>query len=507
MRYKKNQKNILLMVVLIFGVVSFLGAANAMQFNPGKDTTVDCDVTVKYVAGWRVSDRDSNLLYDPTNPDPSSNGINADDGNENFDQWAMINNKMTLMADIDIQHKNVGLFVRPKAFYDYVYMSDNDNDSPTTNNAFVGNKIDEADEWDDEMESVAGANVEILDLYAYANFELADRFAEIRIGRQVVSWGTSLLVSGGVSSAQSHADVVAATETGIEVKEIYLPSEILSFSWELADGFNFATYYQWMWHKNILWEAGHFFSTLDILDDIEAPFLAAPNFPFLRRSDDDNPRRGGQYGVAFTYTPTVGMLNATEFGLYYINYHDKSPTAISDPANGTIHLAYTEDIQLYGASFDTAVGDANIAGEFTYRDDLLIDGVDGNYYQAQVSWIYKVAFKPFADSIATLGEVACGQTMGLPEDVFAWRFVTRLAFDYYQILRDLDMTVTLAYADQPTGTDSPLGDEGVASGSIKFDFIYKQVYKAGIAYEDRFNDKRNSIADRDTLSMYLSYTF
>ena len=487
------------MVILIFGLVSFLGAANAMQFNPNRDTTVDCDVTVKYSAGWRVSDQDRDFLAD----------VNADDGNRNFDQWAMYNNKMTLMADIDVQHKNVGLFVRPKAFYDHVYMSDNDNDRAISNNALAGGKIDEADEWADEVESVAGANVEILDLYAYAEFELADRFAEIRVGRQVVSWGTSLTVSGGVSSAQSHADLTAATETGVELKEIYLPSEIVSFSWEVADGLNFATYYQWMWHKNRLWEGGHFFATTDWLDDIEAPYLAevAPNvvIPVLGRIDDCNPRRGGQYGVAFTYTPTVGLLNATEFGLYYINYHDKSPQV--EIGAGTVNLAYTEDIQLYGASFDTAFGDANIAGEFTYRDDLLIDGVDGNYYQAQVSWMYAFALKPFTDRFLTMGEIACGQTIGLPEDVFAWRYTVRVALDYYQILRDLDLTVTFNYADQPVGTDSPLGDEGVASGSIKLDFIYKQLYKAGIAYEDRFNDKRNGLADRDTLSMYLSYTF
>lgn len=513
MRYKKNQKRMLLMVVLIFGVVSFVGSANAMSFATGSDTTIDCDVTVAYSAGMRVSDQDDDKIV---------GNLNGDDGNRNFDQWSMYNNKVTLLADIDIRHKNMGLFIRPKAFYDHVYKTDNDNDSPGTSNvAFshpgipgvlppVSPIVSESDEWADEVESAAGANAEILDLYAYANFELADRFAELRVGRQVVSWGTSFLVSGGVSSAQSYADYVAATAPGVEVKEIYLPSEIVSFSWELADGLNFATYYQWMWHKTRLPEGGHFFSTSDMLDDIEAPILASVpglgTIAALQRGDDRDPRRGGQYGVAFTYTPPFEMLNSTEFGLYYVNYHDKLPTVRTNAAIGRYWLEYTEDIQLYGVSFDTAIGDANVAGEFSYRDDLLIGGVDGNYWQAQVSALYGRGFKPICDRIMLMGEVGCGQTIGMPVDPFAWKYVLRFGFDYYQIIRDTDLTVTLIYSDQPVGTN-PLGTEGAASGSIKLDFIYKQLYKAGIAYDDRFNSRRNSSSDRDTLSMYLSYTF
>ena len=130
-----------------------------------------------------------------------------------------------------------------------------------------------------------------------------------------------------------------------------------------------------------------------------------------------------------------------------------------------------------------------------------------NYYQAQTSWTYAVAFDPFADQIATSGEIACVQTIGRAKDVFAWQYIARLAFTWYQVLKDLDVVTTFAYNDFPSGTFSSSWVEGASRGSVRLDFTYKNIYKAAIAYEQRYNSKRNSASDRDTLALSLSYTF
>ena len=528
MRYKKNGRHILILVAFIFCVVSLFGSVNAMQFNPSRDTTIDCDITVNYGAGWRVSDRDKYLVYDPNDPGTNPSKINLDDGDSNFDQWDWITNKLTILADIDISHKNVGVFIRPKVFYDHVYMSDNSNDTDgSTNNAFLNpNEDEDIDEWHEQIERIHGTNATILDLYAYANFELADRLAEIRVGRQVVSWGTSLLVSGGISSAQSHIDVAAAAAVGTEVKEIYLPSEQLYFAIDLTDDVTLSTYYQWKYNKSVLYEGGTFYATTDFVDNIRAPVLAAPNYPYYFWAGEDNPRRGGQYGVAITYKPAWGFLNQTEFGFYYINYHDKLPQFIADAANNAYYIDYTEDIQLYGFSFDTAIGDANVAGEFSYRDDYVFswisptEKIEGNYYQAQLSTIYAVAFQPIADRISTIGEVACFKVIGVADkykgvdvnvdDPFCWRYVLRAGLDWYQVLTNLDVTMTLAYTQTMSGTSiKNLGlYEGAEAGSIGFSFLYKNVYKASLTYEDRMNSHSTySTSDRDTIKLALSYTF
>lgn len=505
MRYKRNRREILLLSVLIFGVMLFFGSAHALQFNPGENTTIDCDVTVKYGAGWRVSDRENDKLAD----------INADDGNRNFDQWSMINNKGTIIADIDIQHKDVGLFVRPKAIYDHVYMSDNDNDSPTTNNALVGGLIDDNDEWADEVEDEHGRNAEILDLFAYASMNLGGLFLDLRVGKQTIAWGEQLYISGGVASGMSYADLTASVAVGTELKEIFLPSESVFLQMDITSSMALAAYYQWKWYDHRIYEGGSFFASTprggDALYKMGAPVLAAPNFPVYTRGRDNDASDSGQFGVALTYL--LPWLNDTEIGLYYVNYHDKSPTLMTGAPFTQYWLEFTEDIKLYGISYSTLIGDVNFSGEFSYRDDFRFNAVEeGNYWQAQTSWIYAAAF-PFpalAEYYSFAGEVSCAQTIGRMDDKFAWQYVLALGFDWYQVRQGLDVALDFKYAEDCSGTmpTASMGyTEGEASGSVALEFLYNNVYKAKIAYENRFNEKRNNNSDRDTLTLALSYTF
>ncbi len=493
MKCKRKSKFALFLATLAFLASASFNSAYAMHFSPNDNTTIDVDATVNYGGGWRVSEPDGDNLLNP----------NTDDAHRNFDQWDMINNKFSLLADIDIKFKNAGLFVRPKAFYDQVYMTDNSNDSPATNNALLGGLVNDSDEWADDVEDVHGANAKILDLFGYGNFSFADRFIGFRVGRQMISWGTSLLISGGVSSAQSHMDLSAATAVGTEVKEIYLPSESVYLQVDLTDHLSLASYYQWKWYSNVLFEGGTFFSPSDFLDEIKAPIIAGPGI-LLPRGDDDEPKDSGQYGVGLTFKPPWALFNATELGLYYINYHDKMPNPV---VGFPYFLTYTEDIKLYGLSFDTAVGATNVAGEFSYREDYGFSPTEkANYYQTQVSAVYAMGLGSFADLANFVGEIGCAREIGRADDTFAWKYIVRSSLNYYQVMKGLDMTFTLAYGDTPSGTNV-IGTEGSASGSIGFDFIYKNVYKAGITYENRFNERRNVYEDRDTLALKMSYTF
>jgi hypothetical protein len=506
--HKQEQKIVIFIAAFVVMLATLCATVNAMQFNLGKDTNIDCDVTITYGAGFRTSDRDDAKLAD----------INTDDGNRNFDQWDMINNKITLLADLDMRHKNFGAFVRPKAFYDHVYMSDNANDSPETNNALAGGLIDSSDEWADDVEDRHGNDAEILDLYAYATFDVGKRQLDLRVGKQVISWGESLFVTGGISAAQSPVDLSAAVAVGTEVKEILLPTETVYTQVDLTDKLALGGYYQWKWEKSRLMEGGTFFaSQSDFLDDLGAPILVdIPGVglvPALQRGEDHEADDNGQFGVSLTYASN--WLNNIEFGLYYINYHDKLPLVNVDMASGTYFTSYTEDIKLYGASFSSLIGDVNVSGEFSYRQDYGFDPTTtDDYWQAQTSWIYTTSFMPFSDAITTIGEIACAQMSGLNDDEldllemddFAWRYVLQVGFDWYEVLPKLDTSLVLNYGDQPNGTNA-LGTEGVGSVSAGLSFIYKQVYEFDITYEERLDRKDNPDSDRDTLSLTLSYTF
>ncbi len=506
MRNMRSMRLGFFLALLVFMTVVPFRAVDAMQYTTGKNTTIDCDVTLSYGAGWRTSNADNEKLAD----------INADDGNRNFDKWDMITNKVTMLADIDVRHKNLGFFIRPKVFYDAVYFDRNSNNSPSTNNALVAGLINDTKDWADGVQRVHGKNAEILDLFVSTDFELAGRKMDVRVGKQSISWGESFLVAGGISSAQSHVDAAAAVAVGTELKEIYLPSESVFFQTEVTDKLSLSSYYQWKWRKSTMLEPGSFFAGFDYFADLPTSVLANfPPFgiiPVTARGNDIEARDDGQYGIALNYASD--WLNSTEFGLYYINYHDKLPTLNIASNFSTYWFTYTEDIKLYGASFSSQIGPVNVSGEVSSRDGIrFLNGDEGDYSQAQVSFLGSIPFNPIADVLNYSGEVATGLPDGLTEDNIGWRYIIFFGIDWYQALQDLDVTMNLIYSDVPSARDGggtnnmhPLGIEGDSSASIGFNFLYKSVYKTSITYEDRL--RRNALgSDHDTLALTFSYTF
>ncbi|MDP3856641.1 MAG: DUF1302 family protein [Stagnimonas sp.] len=136
----------------------------------------------------------------------------------------------------------------------------------------------------------------------------------------------------------------------------------------------------------------------------------------IQRVKDLEPGAGGQFGAAFKYY-AENLNNGTELGFYFMNYHSRLPyasffaadascarsegnalgidaydslsfvatcpgipqltgspdTAFSSAAaldSASLMLEYPKNIQLYGFSFNTTVGDYSIQGEVAYRPNL-----------------------------------------------------------------------------------------------------------------------------------------
>lgn len=124
--------------------------------------------------------------------------------------------------------------------------------------------------------------------------------------------------------------------------------------------------------------------------------------------NDVTARDDGQFGINLGYY--AEWLNDTQFGFSYMNYHSRFPYLAlygtqDPPASATAlpplpglpldeglritgalkvadtlryTLAYPEDIELYGISFNTVIGDMSVSGELAYRPNmpLLVAGVD-----------------------------------------------------------------------------------------------------------------------------------
>lgn len=142
----------------------------------------------------------------------------------------------------------------------------------------------------------------------------------------------------------------------------------------------------------------------------EDPFaLGSAASRTIYRLNDRKPKDDGQFGFALKYF-AENFNNGTEFGFYFANYHNRIPSAsfraaektcASSATNvaelavncgaglgniGTLLLAeeplpvdtaalfveYAEDIQMYGVSFNTTVGDWAWSGEYSFRPNMPI---------------------------------------------------------------------------------------------------------------------------------------
>lgn len=249
------------------------------------------------------------------------------------------------------------------------------------------------------------------------------------------------------------------------------------------------------------------------------------------RGQDDEPSDTGQYGVSVSYV--ADWLNAIEFGLYYINYHEHIPGQAIDLSTFRYFLTYPEDVKLYGASFSMQVmkfpllKDWNISGEISYRHDFPIDmespspfliiRENANILQAQVSGIMLYPKVLFADSVSVICEIGGNRVLGIDNDRIpdtkdksAWGAVISVKPSFLAVFNpQLDIAIPVTWKINPMGTSVVAGTftEGADSLSLGVDFTYAVNYRLSLKYVDYFNTVRNSSSDRDHFLTTFKFSF
>ena len=414
---KRPRKSILALAVSAAVSAGAVQNSYALSFEPADEVTVHWDTTVGYSAGWRVSEQDQDAL----------NNNNDDDGNRSFKKGAMINNRFSLLSEADIQYKNYGAFIRGSAFYDGAYYGTNDNDSPSTYNG-----SGDHNGFSKAVKDAHGSDARVLDAFVYGSFDVNDQMLNVRVGKQVVSWGESLFIPG-ISSAMSPADATKTTVPGVEVKDILLPVGQVFAQYDINDSTSVAAYSQWEWKQNEVSEAGSYFGVSDSLDNANGSIFLPFGGLSMARGQDIDARDSGQWGLALNYY-AEDLGYGTDFGLYYLNYHDKNPTIVTgdyydffgNDVPGTYHKEFVEDIKLIGLSFSTLVGDTNVGGEIAYRKGAGVNQsgtygsseaiLIGNTVQAQVSAIHSFGASIIADDVYFLWRVWLQQS----NQVYRW---------------------------------------------------------------------------------------
>jgi Protein of unknown function (DUF1302) len=193
-----------------------------------------------------------------------------------------------------------------------------------------------------DAKDLVGSYTRLLDAFAYDRFALGSMPAEFRFGRQVVSWGESTFIPGGLNEV-NHYDVSALLTPGSELRQALLPDTAAVLNLQLSKNTSTQLLYLFDWHETLAPPTGSYFGTSDAgvvggnrlylgfgaISDQGVNFspLGGPlysDFQAVNRLPDHKPPNSGQYGanVKF-YLPDLGQ--GTQVGLYFLNYTSRLP--------------------------------------------------------------------------------------------------------------------------------------------------------------------------------------
>jgi hypothetical protein len=369
-------------------------SAHALQFEPG-DVNVTFNTQITLGASWRAADPDDDLIAGPNvegDTDFSDNASSsvADDGNANYQKGDLFSLIANVRHDLSIEYDNVGAFVRAKYWYDYAL---SDKDVPHGNS--LNNYEQDAPLEDDQFSDLAQAHaIELMDAYIYGSYELGSMPLDLRVGRQVLSWGESTFIQNSVNIINP-ADVSALRRPGAELKDALLPLGMFYGSLGITPDFTVEAFVLYEWEQTQLEGCGTFFSSNDVAaegcnkltlyssSNRQSDQVAVATGPFttgfiptgyLQRAPDQEARDSGQRGMALRYFSEA--LNSTEFGLYYVKYHSRTPVFSvitrdeAADAGPYYFFDYPEGIEVYATSFNTTVLGWAVSGELSYRPNM-----------------------------------------------------------------------------------------------------------------------------------------
>jgi len=375
----------------------FSGQASAYSFYIG-DVDASLNTTLSAGATWRTTERDSRLIAqgnsDPQIADGTAKGAssnNFDDGNLNFDKGDTVSKIVKGTTDLFLSYDvdsdtltRVGGFIRGRYYYDFEL-----KDEPRR-------RVELNDRVKD---NASGAD--LLDAYVFTDWYLGNVPLSIRYGKQVVSWGESTFIQGGINTINP-VDVPAIRAPGAELKDALLPVEMLYVSAGVTENVTVEAFVQTDWEPVQPDDCGTFFSTNDFVGDGCGPVILAsaqaqedylngnavsngnplPAGSLLsQRLDDRDADSKDQFGVALRWF--VPELNNSEIGLYYIKYNSRLPLVSGTVNNGTFasgpnpldtvdyYIEYPENIDLYGVSINTTIpGGWSLGAEYSFREDV-----------------------------------------------------------------------------------------------------------------------------------------
>jgi len=377
--------------------------AQGIEFYAG-DVEANLTTQLNLGSSWRLEKQDQILLSDP----------NINNGNRNYQKDDVFSQAFEGRNDLQVTYENFGAIVSAKYWYDATLENDDALDDSTY----------------DDLAKFSGAR--LMDAYVFAEFDILDMPVDVRIGKQVVSWGDSTFIPGGINSINPY-DLSAFSRPGAKLKDAVIPVSMAFANISLTDNLSAEAFYQLEFQETVLEGCGTYFSQNDnfgygcdgveVLDSkaiLTEAFgdeatavgtlaaLGLSDKTFLNQDANNvitRPDSDGQFGIALRF---VSEALDTEFGLYAMNIHGRSPiargtyasideltvygTALADYGDADLaelitvdatsqsasyQMGYTEDVQIVGLSFATEIATMSVSGEVSHQKDI---GLNVNDY-------------------------------------------------------------------------------------------------------------------------------
>lgn len=317
-----------------------------MQFDTrNDDLDIRWDNTLKYNLMMRTEKQSRDVIA-------SKSPALYDDGDLNFNR-GVVSNRLDLLSEFElIWKRDFGFRISGAAWYDHAYRGHSDHPGVNRRYRINGNYTDTwhglsvpPGKYLDATEDLHYRDAELLDAFVFANFRLGKTELSTRLGRHALYWGQSLFVGGAVNGiAGSMAPIDLAKGLGVpgsEARELFLPGNKLSASWQFTPNAALVGYYSFEFEPTRYPYPGSYLALSEISMD-HAEFLTlipgqvnpvtgalvSPRTGFVRRSSEKPD--GGEFGLGLQY---VFAGSGLELGVYYLNYHDKYPQGLVGALN------------------------------------------------------------------------------------------------------------------------------------------------------------------------------
>lgn len=503
---------------------ALLAASSAMAIeidvgNP--DMVVRWDNTVRGNLGMRTAKPDARILANP----------NYDESDGKFERGDFVTQRLDLLSEFDLNYKKTaGLRATAAAWYDHAYQ---DTSVRTRVPGYASSYRD--DRYNSAVERYTrGPSGEFLDAFAWVNFRIADKPANLKLGRHTNYWGEAyVLGSHAISYSQSPVDGVKAVNSpGIELKEVFLPLGQAYVKFQPTPDLALAAQYFYEWKPSRLPNGGTFFAPGDIFFEgpDRLPVDAAGNA--LTHVKSIKPKNSGNWGLSAKLTVDAIESN---LGFYYRRFDDYNPwfkpnftQFVTIPGVGTVptawQLVYPKAVSLFGVSIARAVGPVSMSAEVSLRKDGALNAVGmnpvdnegprGDTWHAVINGVYLMPKTALFDTGSLVMELAYNRLKKTTSNASLYKQEgTAACLDpfngpgdktdgcstrnylgaavlftpqYLQVMPswDLDLPMSLNYGLRGNAASSGGGNEGALSWSIGAKLTYAQKHEFQLLYAD-----------------------